>query len=90
MSLYIHRPSRENAVMFVISLGTMVSDVIIHMLKIKGIDATADGIAGRWFTLMFRYDRKGDVEYFDGSYVLIDEFLDTVQAIGLDPDQLIN
>ena len=88
--VYIHRPSRENAMMFVISLGTMVSDVIGHVLKTKGIDTTTDGIAGRWFTLMFKYDRRRDAEYFDGSVVLIDEFLDAVQALGLDPDHLIH
>ena len=85
--VYIHRPSRENAMMFVISLGTMVSDVIGHVLKTKGIDSTTDRIAGRWFTLMFKYDRVR--EYFDGSDVLVDEFLDAVQALGLDPDHLI-
>jgi hypothetical protein len=88
--VYIHRPSRENAMMFVISLGTMVSDAIGHVLKTKGIDTTTDGIAGRWYTLMFRYDRKRDAEYFDGSDFLIDEFLDAVQALGLDPDHLIH
>ncbi|MBE6515007.1 MAG: DUF4277 domain-containing protein [Thermoplasmata archaeon] len=88
--VYIHRPSRENAMMFVISLGTMVSDVIGHVLKTEGIDTTTDGIAGRWFTLMFKYDRKRDAEYFDGPDVLIDEFLDAVQALGLDPDHLIH
>ncbi len=88
--VYIHRPSRENAMMFVISLGTMVSDVIGHVLKTKGIDTTTDGIAGRWFTLMFKYDRAKDSEYFDGPDVLIDEFLDAVQALGLDPDHLIH
>ena len=88
--VYIHRPSRENAMMFVISLGTMVSDVIGHVLKTKGIDTTTDGIAGRWFTLMFKYDRAKDSEYFDGSDVLIDEFLDAVQALGLGPDHLIH
>ncbi len=88
--VYIHRPSRENAMMFVISLGTMVSDVIGHVLKNKGIDTTTDGIAGRWFTLMFKYNRAKDSEYFDGTDVLIDEFLDAVQALGLDPDHLIH
>jgi len=58
--VYIHRPSRENAMMFVISLGTMVSDVIGHVLKTRGIDTTTDGIAGRWFTSMFGYYRYGD------------------------------
>ena len=81
---------RENAMMFVISLGTMVSDVIGHVLKTKGIDTTTDGIAGRWFTLIFKYDRAKDSEYFDGSEALIDEFLDAVQALGLDSDHLIH
>lgn len=88
--VYIHRPSRENAMMFVISLGTMVSDVIGHVLKLKDLDTTTDGIAGRWFTLMFKYDRVKDSEYFDGSDVLVDEFLDSVQELGLDPDHLIH
>lgn len=88
--VYVHKPSRENVMMFVISLGTMVSDVIGNVLKTKGIDVTTDGIAGRWFTLMFRYDRANDSEFFQGSDDLIDEFLDVVQALGLDPDRLIH
>ena len=88
--VYIHRPSRENPMMFAISLGTMVSDVIGHVLKTKGIDTTTDGIAGGWFSLMFKYDRKRDAEYFDGSDTLVNEFLDAVQALGLDPDHLIH
>ena len=88
--VYIHRPSRENAMMFVISLGTMVSDVIGHVLKTEGIYTTTDRIAGRWFTLLFKYDRERDAEYFDGPDVLIDEFLDVVRALGLDPDRLIH
>lgn len=88
--VYIHRPSRENAMMFVISLGTMISDIIGHVLKVEGIDTTTDRIAGRWSALMFKYDRSGDREYFDGPESLVDEFLDAVQALGMDPDRLIH
>ena len=49
--VYLHRPSRENAMMFVISLATMISDVVTHVLKENGIGLTMQNISGRLYTL---------------------------------------
>ena len=88
--VYIHRPSRENAMMFVISLATMMSDVIAHVLKSKGIGMTAEAMVERFVTLMLRYDRETDSEYLEGNQRLADEYLDCIEALGLDADRLIH
>ena len=36
--VYIQKPSRENAMMFVISIATMLTDLADHVLKREGVD----------------------------------------------------
>ena len=88
--VYIQDIKRENAMMFVISLGTMLSDVMNHVLRTKGIDITADGIATRMSSLILKHDPSTGTESFMGPRQLAIEFLDVVQALGLDPDHLID
>ncbi len=45
--VYIQKPSRENAMMFVISLTTMLSDVMDHILRLKGIGTTFSSMVER-------------------------------------------
>lgn len=86
----IQKPSRENAMMFVISLGTMLTGVMDHVLKSKGLDITTTGISDRFMTLILEHDRLNDCESFRGPSGLADEFLGYVEALGVDPDHLIH
>ena len=88
--VYIQNIKRENAMMFVISLGTMLSDVMGHVLKTKGIELTSDGIAIHMSGLILRHDPATGTESFMGPRQSAIEFLDIVQALGLDTDHLIN
>ena len=88
--MYIHKLLRKNTMMFVISLATMMSDVIAHVLKSKGIGMTAEAMVERFVTLMLRYDRETDSEYLEGNQRLADEYLDCIEALGLDADRLIH
>ena len=88
--VYIHRPSRENAMMFVISLATMIAGVMDHVLKEKGCNITTTGISDRFMTLILEYDRDTDSESFRGPADLADEYLGYVEALGIDPDHLIH
>ena len=88
--VYIHRPSRENAMSFVCSLATMMTDVIDHVLKSKGIDMTFCRIVDELSRLDLRYDRENAEEYFSGPSDSIDLFMDVVEALGIDADHLIN
>ena len=88
--VYIHKPSRENAMMFVISVATMMSDVIAHVLRSKGYQITAEGMVERFVTLILVHDRDTDSEHLEGSQDLVDEYLDYVEALGLDVDHLIH
>ena len=87
--VYIHRPSRENAMSFVCSLATMMTDVIDHVLKSKGIDMTFCRIVDELSRLDLRYDRENGEEYLSGSSDSIDLFMDVVDALGIDTDHLI-
>lgn len=88
--VYIQDLKRESAMMFAISLGTMVSDVMNHVLKSKGLDITADGIAIRMSSLILKHDPATGTESFMGPREVADEYLDIVRALGLDMDHLIN
>lgn len=88
--VYLHRPSRENAMMFVISIATMLSDAMTFVMKSKGIDYTAQKLAGKLHTLDLVYDRGRDSERFDGNEAHIDLFMDCLEALRVDPDHLIH
>lgn len=85
--VYLHRPSRENAMLFVISLGTMLSDIITHVLKSNGIDMTMQSISGTMSTLDIVQDAEG--EYLDGPEGHIDLFLRILEVLEIDPDHLL-
>ena len=84
---YLHRPSRENAMMFVISLATMLSDIITHVLKSKGIGMTMQSISGTMSALDIVQDDDG--EYLDGSEEHIDLFMRILESLRIDPDHLL-
>ena len=88
--VYIHKPSRENAMMFVISLATMLSEAISCVLKSKGYGITTEGMADKFVSLMLVHDRSSDSEHFEGPPSLAGEYLRYVEALGLDPDHLIH
>lgn len=73
--------------MFVISLGTMLSDIITHVLKSNGIDMTMQSISGTMSTLDIVQDAEG--EYLDGPEGYIDLFLRILEALEIDPDHLL-
>ena len=88
--VYIHRPSRENAMSFVCSLVTMMTDVIDHVLKTKGMDMTFCRIVDELSRLDLIYDRENGEEYFSGPSDSIDLFMDAADALGIDTDHLIH
>ena len=86
--VYLHRPSRENAMMFVISVATMVSDIITHVLKEKGIGLTMQNVSGKLYS-MDLVCGDGE-EYLDGSPEHEELFMRMIGALGVDPDHLID
>ena len=88
--VYLHKPSRENAMMFVIALATTISDVIHVVLTSKGIDHTAEDLAGRMTTLTLIHDREHDEETLDGPEALQDLFFDCIEALDIDSDHILH
>ncbi|WP_400207901.1 hypothetical protein [Methanomethylophilus alvi] len=88
--VYLHKPSRENAMMFVIALATTISDMIHVVLTSKGIGHTAEDLAGRMTTLTLIHDRKHDVETLDGPEALRDLYFNCIGALDVDPDHILH
>lgn len=88
--VYLHKPSRENTMMFVITLATTISDVIHVVLTSKGMDYTAENLAGRMTTLTLIHDREHDEENLDGPEALQDLFFDCIEALYIDPDHILH
>ncbi|MDY5679738.1 MAG: transposase, partial [Candidatus Methanomethylophilaceae archaeon] len=86
--VYIHRPSRENAMMFVISIATMVSDIVTHVLKENDIDLMMQGASGKIYSMDLVCE--GDEEYLDGSPEHEELFMRMIEALRLNPDHLID
>ena len=88
--VYIHRPSRENAMGFVCSLATMIVDVMDNVLKRNGVDMTFGKVVDNLFSLNLKYDRELEEESFSGPLELADLFMDVAEALGIDTDHLIH
>ena len=88
--VYIHRPSRENAMSFVCSLATMIVDVMDNVLKRNGVDMTFEKVVNDLFSLNLKYDRELEEESFSGPLELADLFMDVAEALGIDTDHLIH
>ena len=88
--VYIHKPSRENAMMFVITLAMTISDIIHVVLTSKGMDYTAENLTGRMTTLTLIHDREHDEENLDGPEALQDLFFDCIETWDIDPGQILH
>ena len=60
------------------------------VLTFKGMDYTAENLAGRMTTLTLIHDREHDEENLDGPEALQGLFFDCIVALGIDPDKIIN
>ena len=68
----------------------MIADVMNHILKSNGMDITSDGIAIHMNSLILKHDPSTGTETFMGPREAAMEYLDIVQALGLDMDHLID
>ncbi len=75
--------------MFVISLTTMLSDVMDHILRLKGIGMTFSSMVERMQRLDLRYDRKADSSHLAGNPEDIRESVEAARALNIDLDRLI-
>ena len=74
--------------MFVISLATMVSDVVTHVLKENGMDLTMQGVSDKIYSMDLVCE--SDEEYLDGSSEHEELFMRMIAALRLDPDHPID
>ena len=74
--------------MFAISLATMVSDIVTHVLKENGMDLTMQGVSDKIYSMNLVCE--GDEEYLDGSPEHEELFIRMIEALRLNPDHLID
>ena len=89
--MFIHTPSRQDAVVFLSSLATMVSNTVDAVLKRSlGKDAvTMRHISDFMMTTLVRYDRERDEKTIVGGPGASDRALRIVDAMGVDPELLL-
>ena len=78
----------RSQMMFVISIATMVSDIVTHVLKENDIDLTMQGVSGKIYSMDLVCE--GDEEYLDGSPEHEELFMRMIEALRLNPDHLID
>ena len=86
--VYIQKPSRENAMNFVTTLMTMMTDVIDHLFRKAGMDTTFASMVERMKTLMVRYDPDLKGSYLDGTQRHIGEYAEALKVLGIDTDRM--
>jgi len=86
--VYLHRPSRENAMMFVISIAAMVWDAVDAVLRDSGFGKTLATVIDELHPLTVVHDRGRDEEFFEGDDALIGMFLDCAKVLGVDVDRI--
>ncbi len=87
--VYIQKPSREDSMMFVISLATMLTDLADHVLKREGIDTAFTDLVKRSVPLIPERGPVTGSEHFMGPTILADEFMVIAEALGIDTDRLM-
>ena len=91
--MYIHTPSRQDAVVFLTSIATMISETVDLMLKDMTLDhrhpLTMEQICNRKMNTVLRYDRDKDSvtilgEPEDGRLIM-----DILRRLDIEPDLLL-
>ena len=86
-SVYLQTPSRESAMMFVIGVATLLSDIMTRVLKDAGIGKTMRTVCKEFMTVIVKKD--GDGISVMGSDDSIDRLERYVELFGLNPDDLL-
>lgn len=74
-SVCLHKPSRENAFLFVVSISTMLAALISTVIRREGVLKTAEGMIDDLARLEVVYDDSCDKGFLRGADVAQDEFM---------------
>jgi len=90
--VYIHTHSRQDVMSFIVSLATMLQDLIDAVLK-REIESkrpvTMEQLKAQFFGGILRYDRAKDTVSFAGASGMKDEFYGYMDALGLKKEFLL-
>lgn len=86
--VYFHRPSRANAFMFVVSLATMIGELITAVLRDNGLMRTTEGLIDDMTTLMLKRDPADDQDFLEGRMEMRDCYMMLLEVLRLDPDRM--
>jgi len=81
-SVYLHTPERENAMMFVIGIATIISNTVDAVLKrMPGRKITMDRLCWKMISVSVNYDRKSDsmrIRGYEGANKEFFGYMDTL------------
>lgn len=87
-SVYLHRPSRSDAMSFVLTMCTMVSETVSAVLKRAGAGITMESMVETAQSLVLKYDRARGEESFEGDHRLSDGLVAWAGMLDVDLDRL--
>jgi transposase len=89
--MFIHTPSRQDAVVFLSSLATMVSNTADAVMRRSSVlnGTTMKHVSDFMITTLVKYDRGNDEKYISGGPGATETALRIVDALGIDPELLL-
>lgn len=87
--VYLQTPSRERAMMFVVGLMSLVSQLMDALLKRASIDATARSLSLRLHSTSVRCSRDHSRMWIDGNQNSMDLVMDCLSAFGVEPEKML-
>jgi transposase len=89
-SVYLHTPERENAMMFVIGIATIISNTVDALLKrMPGKRMTMDHLCWKMMSVSVDYDRESDTMRIRGYKGASKELFGYVNALNISPGLLL-
>ena len=89
--VFLHKPSRENAMMFVIDIATLICDIIDAMSRRRsdGSIRTFGTVTEELVGAQIRYDRGTDSMDVEGPPIRADQLTSIMAMMGVDPQLLL-
>jgi len=89
-SVYLHTPERENAMMFVIGIATIISNTVDAVLgRMPGKKVTMDRLCWKMISVSVDYDREDDCVCIRGYKGANKEFFGYLDALNIFPGLLL-
>ena len=87
--VYLQTPSRERAMMFVVGLISLISQLMDALLKRASMDTTARSLSLRLHSTSVRCNRERSRMWIDGNQDSMDLVIACLETFGIEPERML-